>query len=224
MAEKDLDAWRAGVELEDGKTLPAKVSLLRHEDGKTWLELTIQEGRNQQIRRMGDATGFPVMRLARSSFAGVTSEGLRPGTWRPLTSAELVALRKEYGVPKVLPTAEALRPLARPPSRTTGPSRGSPRWTGGGEHQGQGGDQRMDRQRGAKHRERPEPAKGGGPRSQQESRGSVRTARPHLNAPEGAPGSGGSRGDRGRRSGGVGRPIAANPEARPFVRSRRGGR
>jgi 23S rRNA pseudouridine2605 synthase len=198
------------------------VSLLRHEDGKTWLELTIQEGRNQQIRRMGEATGFPVMRLARSSFAGVTSEGVRPGTWRPLTSAELVALRKEYGVPKVLPTAEALRPLARPPSRAAGPSRGSPRWTGGGEQQG--GEQRVDRQRGAKHRERPEPIKGGPPRSQQGSRGSVRTARPHQNAPEGTPGSGGSRGDLGRRSGGFGRPIAANPDARPFVRPRRGGR
>ena len=69
----------AGCELEDGKTLPAKVKLLRHEEGKTWFELTITEGRNQQIRRMGDATGFRVMRLARLAFAGITSEGLRAG-------------------------------------------------------------------------------------------------------------------------------------------------
>ena len=53
--------------LEDGVTLPAKVSMLRHEEGKTWFELTIREGRNQQIRRMGEATHFPVMRLARTS-------------------------------------------------------------------------------------------------------------------------------------------------------------
>jgi 23S rRNA pseudouridine2605 synthase len=103
MDTRHLATWSQGIELEDGKTLPAKVSLLRHEDGKTWLELTIKEGRNQQIRRMGEATGFPVMRLARSSFAGVTSEGLRPGTWRPLTSTELLRLQKEYGVPKALP-------------------------------------------------------------------------------------------------------------------------
>jgi len=103
MDPRHLTTWSEGVELEDGKTLPAKVSMIRHEDGKTWLELTIKEGRNQQIRRMGEATGFPVMRLARSSFAGVTSEGLRPGTWRPLTTAELTALKKEYGVPKTLP-------------------------------------------------------------------------------------------------------------------------
>jgi 23S rRNA pseudouridine2605 synthase len=199
MAEKDIDAWRTGVELEDGKTLPAKVSLLRHEDGKTWLELTIQEGRNQQIRRMGDVTGFPVMRLARSSFAGVTSEALRPGTWRPLTAAELVTLRKDYGVPKVLPaTAEGGRPEGRP-SRATSPSRGAPR---------------------GRAEERP-------PRSRAGSRGSVRAGRPNRSGPERAPDQGGSRGElggRGRgftRTTGTGGGIGANEDDGSFVLSRR---
>jgi 23S rRNA pseudouridine2605 synthase len=49
---------------------------------------------------MGEATGFPVRRLARLSFAGITSEGLRPGEHRPLTVDELLELRKQYGVPK----------------------------------------------------------------------------------------------------------------------------
>jgi 23S rRNA pseudouridine2605 synthase len=120
MAEKDLAAWSRGVELEDGKTLPAGVSFIRHEDGKTWLELTIREGRNQQIRRMGEATGFPVMRLARTSFAGITSEGLRPGTWRTLTTTELQTLKKAYGVPKTI-TADTASP--RTPSW---PRRASP--------------------------------------------------------------------------------------------------
>ena len=79
MQDADVDRWRRGVELTDGKTLPAKVKLLRHEVDKTWLELTITEGRNQQVRRMGDAIGFRVMRLARISFAGVSTEGLPPG-------------------------------------------------------------------------------------------------------------------------------------------------
>jgi 23S rRNA pseudouridine2605 synthase len=129
MEDGDLDAWRKGVRLEDGMTLPAKVKLVRHEEGeaavhdrddrdgrdgrddrggrggregrgKTWFELTITEGRNQQIRRMGDATGFRVMRLARLAFAGITSEGLPPGAWRYLTWEELTALKKEWGVPK----------------------------------------------------------------------------------------------------------------------------
>jgi 23S rRNA pseudouridine2605 synthase len=102
METKDLDRWREGIRLEDGMTLPAKASLLRHEGDKTWVELTIREGRNQQIRRMGDATGFPVMRLARVSFAGISSEGLRPGEWRHLTREELRDLKTEYGVPKKL--------------------------------------------------------------------------------------------------------------------------
>ena len=100
MGPDAVDEWRKGVELDDGPTAPAGVRLLRHEEGKTWLEVTLTEGRNQQLRRMGKATGFAVMRLARISFAGITSEGLRPGTWRALTREELVELKKVYGVPK----------------------------------------------------------------------------------------------------------------------------
>ena len=118
MQPKDLDRWREGIRLEDGVTLPAKVSLLRHEGDKTWLELTIREGRNQQIRRMGEASGFPVMRLARVSFAGITAEGLRPGAWRYLAPDELVDLKKEYGVPKRIVDAE-MRPTGRTRSRAT---------------------------------------------------------------------------------------------------------
>lgn len=100
MQPRDVERWRAGVELEDGKTLPAKVKLLRHEADKTWLELTITEGRNLQVRRMGDVTGFRVMRLARTSFAGIQSGGISSGRWRYLTADELRALKKEYGVPR----------------------------------------------------------------------------------------------------------------------------
>ncbi|MGH7295776.1 MAG: pseudouridine synthase, partial [Polyangiaceae bacterium] len=112
MKPEDLDRWRRGVELEDGKTLPAKAKLLRYEGDKTWFELTITEGRNQQVRRMGDATGFRVMRLARVEFAGVTSEGLRPGDWRYLTSDELATLKKEHGVPRRI-----VSPPVEPPKR-----------------------------------------------------------------------------------------------------------
>ena len=100
MTDQAIAAWREGVELDDGMTLPTELSVLRHEGDKTWFQLTLREGRNQQIRRMGEATGFRVMRLARTEFAGITSEGLRPGDWRPLTKDELTALKKAYGVPK----------------------------------------------------------------------------------------------------------------------------
>jgi 23S rRNA pseudouridine2605 synthase len=109
MEEPDIEQWRRGVKLEDGQTLPAKVTLIRHEEGKTWFELTITEGRNQQIRRMGDATGFRVMRLARTEFAGISSEGLAPGRWRYMSRDELTAFKEAWGVPRriVSPPAEA---------------------------------------------------------------------------------------------------------------------
>ncbi len=100
MEPKHLDVWRAGVQLEDGKTRPAEALFIRHEGDKTWFQITITEGRNQQIRRMGDATGFRVMRLARQAFAGITLENLRPGDLRSLTFEELVTMKKEYGVPR----------------------------------------------------------------------------------------------------------------------------
>lgn len=132
MEDGDLDAWRRGVKLEDGLTLPAKVKLVRHEEGKTWFELTITEGRNQQIRRMGDATGFRVMRLARLSFAGITSEGLPPGAWRYLTRDELAQLKSDWGVPKrvVSPPAQDAEE-SREARRPHEPRRSGPRYGGG---------------------------------------------------------------------------------------------
>jgi 23S rRNA pseudouridine2605 synthase len=134
MRDEDVDQWRRGIQLEDGKTGPAKVRLLRHEGDKTWLELTITEGRNQQVRRMGDATRFRVMRLARTSFAGITSEGLAPGRWRYLTADELTGMKKEHGVPRRIvspPTPKAppsLRPVhIRPAISRPGRSGDSPR-------------------------------------------------------------------------------------------------
>ncbi len=161
MEDPDLDRWRRGVDLEDGKTRPAKVKLLRYEGDKTWLELTITEGRNQQVRRMGDATGFRVMRLARMSFAGVGTEGLPPGRWRYLTADELATLKKDYGVPKRIvsppkldaaaasPAAGRVRP-GPPPKRPRRPadadSKRSKRAPSGGPRAGHRGGRRKPRQ------------------------------------------------------------------------------
>lgn len=116
MKPDDIERWRKGVRLEDGMTLPAEATLLRHEGDKTWLELTIREGRNQQIRRMGEATGFPVMRLSRVAFADITAPGLAPGRFRHLTRDELIALKKTYGVPRSIPSAASI-PHAPPRGR-----------------------------------------------------------------------------------------------------------
>jgi 23S rRNA pseudouridine2605 synthase len=129
MQPDDLDVWRNGVRLEDGMTLAAEAKMLRHEGDKTWIELTIREGRNQQIRRMGEATGFPVMRLARVSFAGVDLEGLPPGRWRAMTRDELVQLKKAYGVPRAIPAATPL--VQSPGKRAHAPRTQGARYGGG---------------------------------------------------------------------------------------------
>jgi 23S rRNA pseudouridine2605 synthase len=95
-----LERFGERIVIDGRPTQPAQVKRLRFEGDKTWLEITLREGRNRQVRRLGEATGFPVMRLARLSHAGVTSEDLRPGQWRELTRDELVDLKKTYGVPK----------------------------------------------------------------------------------------------------------------------------
>jgi len=125
MDDEDAQVWRKGVELEDGKTMPADVRIMRHEGDKTWMEVTLREGRNQQIRRMGEATRFPVMRLARLSFAGVTSEGLLPGKWRLLTLDELLEIKKQFGVPKRVRAAAGQSDIDRLEKRNRKP--GAPR-------------------------------------------------------------------------------------------------
>ena len=106
--ELDLEPWKHGMELEDGKTLPAEARLLRHEGDKTWIEVTLYEGRNQQIRRMAAAAGMMAMRLARTSFAGIDHDGLKPGEWRPLKVDEMRKMKQIYGVPQRVRAQTAL--------------------------------------------------------------------------------------------------------------------
>jgi 23S rRNA pseudouridine2605 synthase len=82
--DADLQRLRDGVELEDGRTRPAEV---RRIDGAR-IELTIHEGRNRQVKRMFEAVGHRVRRLHRSRYAGLTLDGLAPGTWRELGADE----------------------------------------------------------------------------------------------------------------------------------------
>ena len=57
------------------------------------IELALHEGRNRQVRRMLEAVGHPVTRLHRTSYAGLTLEGLEPGQWRGLEPSEVDGLR-----------------------------------------------------------------------------------------------------------------------------------
>ena len=92
-----LERWRKGVRLDDGKvTRPVEVFKVEETDGYTWLQATLKEGRNRQIRRMAEATGIDVNKLKRVSFAGITIEKLRVGQYRELTDRELSRMKRDY--------------------------------------------------------------------------------------------------------------------------------
>ncbi len=89
IVDRTLRRLRAGVELEDGLTAPARVRRL----GPKELELTIHEGRNRQVRRMCEAVGHPVLTLRRTAFGPLELGGLQAGRSRLLGAAELERLR-----------------------------------------------------------------------------------------------------------------------------------
>ncbi len=91
-----LAALRAGVQLNDGMTLPAHAERMdeppalwprdppirvRQAQPTSWLALVIREGRNRQVRRMTAAVGFPTLRLIRAAVGPFSIDGLAPGTW-----------------------------------------------------------------------------------------------------------------------------------------------
>jgi 23S rRNA pseudouridine2605 synthase len=88
-SDSTLARLAEGVELEDGRTSPARIRRL----GPSQVELTIHEGRKHQVRRMLEALGHPVNRLHRVGYAGLGVDDLAPGRWRELTSAEVESLR-----------------------------------------------------------------------------------------------------------------------------------
>jgi len=87
--EPALRALREGVELDDGRTAPAKVRKL----SSNHVELTIHEGRKRQVKRMLEAVGHPVRTLERVAFGPLRLGALEPGEARKLTPAEIERLR-----------------------------------------------------------------------------------------------------------------------------------
>jgi 23S rRNA pseudouridine2605 synthase len=89
VTEEALEALRDGVELDDGRTAPARVRRL---EGNL-IELAIREGRNRQVRRMCAAVGHPVLELRRVGFGPLRLGGLKDGAHRRLSPAEVERLR-----------------------------------------------------------------------------------------------------------------------------------
>ncbi len=88
-SEAQLRRLREGVELDDGRTAPARAE----RRGPNRLELVLHEGRKHQVKRMCEAVGLPVVRLHRPRYAGLDLGDLPPGRWRELSDGEVERLR-----------------------------------------------------------------------------------------------------------------------------------
>lgn len=117
---KALESLQSGVTLNDGPTLPAAARIIHEPPGlwerdppvrfrkavpTSWIELTLREGRNRQVRRMTAAVGLPTLRLVRQRIGPWTIEGLAPGQWKEVPAPSAAEIRAS-GRPR---TAE--RPL-----------------------------------------------------------------------------------------------------------------
>ena len=88
-SRETLAALERGVELEDGRTAPARARRL----GQRPRRARAPRGPQHQVKRMLAAVGHPVRRLHRSRYGPLTLDGLEPGEWRELTRAEVDGLR-----------------------------------------------------------------------------------------------------------------------------------
>jgi len=113
-----VERLRRGIAIAEGeRTAPAEVRQLRSTEANGWFEVTLHQGRNQQIRRMFDAIGHSVTKLKRIRIGLLDDKFLATGQWRTLTDIEVKRL-KNTRARKIAPQAKKVRAKkARPPVR-----------------------------------------------------------------------------------------------------------
>jgi len=120
--DRVIDKLRRGITLEGKRTLPCEISRIKttgrgDDEGNSWLEVRLREGRTQQIRKMFQAMGHPVTKLKRVAIGPVSDPKLTPGVWRELTEREVKLLsgQKEERVRR--PQSRRKSTTKRPTSR-----------------------------------------------------------------------------------------------------------
>lgn len=140
-----LQQLRQGVTIQNHQTRPALVEILpcvpelpprnppirfRKNVPTAWLQLTLTEGRNRQVRRMTAAVGYPTLRLLRVAIGPLNLENLQPGQWRDLTAPEIKQLQQLVSKPTPRSSQTPKPPgrrhqvkkkLPNPPSENTPP-------------------------------------------------------------------------------------------------------
>ena len=93
ISEESVTKLKNGVVIENYKTAPAKVKLLKYMGTKTLIQISIYEGKNRQVRKMLDAVGHNVRSLKRVSFGEINLGDLEIGSWKALTNEEIKFLK-----------------------------------------------------------------------------------------------------------------------------------
>jgi len=121
--ERLIDKLRRGITIEGKRTLPCEIAPIKTtgrnaEEGNSWWEVKLREGRTQQIRKMFQAVGHPVSKLKRVAIGPIADPKLLPGVWRELTKHEvkLLATLKDVPVKAKPRRAAAKRPAAKRPA------------------------------------------------------------------------------------------------------------
>jgi 23S rRNA pseudouridine2605 synthase len=117
--ERLVEKLRRGITIDGKRTLPCDIERMhttgkRDDEGNSWFEVKLREGRTQQIRKMFQAVGHPVSKLRRIAIGPISDPKLTPGVWRELTKQE-VKMLETMKEPKKMPKPR--RTAARPVSR-----------------------------------------------------------------------------------------------------------
>jgi 23S rRNA pseudouridine2605 synthase len=117
--ERIVDKLQRGITLDGKRTLPCEIERIkttgrREDEGNSWFEVRLREGRTHQIRKMFQAVGHPVAKLRRVGIGPISDPKLTPGDWRELTKQEVKLLSTQMEPKKpAKPRRAAKRPAAK---------------------------------------------------------------------------------------------------------------
>jgi pseudouridine synthase len=97
IAPEQVEKLKRGVWLAEGRASRASVKILKRGREQSWIEITVQQGLNRQIRRMLAKVGLPLKALKRIRIGNLTTRGLGPGKFRALDKAEVIYLNRMTG-------------------------------------------------------------------------------------------------------------------------------
>src|SRR5438105_10536110 len=131
--ERLLDKLRRGITIEGKRTLPCEIQRIKttgrnNEEGNSWVEVRLREGRTQQIRKMFQAVGHPVAKLKRVAIGPISDPKLTAGEWRELSKQEVKLLStvmepKKEAKPRRAPAKRAAKHAAPRPKAVRAPKK-----------------------------------------------------------------------------------------------------